>query len=61
MTRDQCQAFTYEGNRCHYAAKHTHETPGDALRVCQRHYDMLKRRMRIGSDEEKVRAWRARL
>jgi len=57
----QCEAFTQKGERCTRAAKHQHETPGDALKVCQRHYDMLTHRARLGSDEEKVRAWRSRL
>lgn len=57
----QCEAFTKQDERCTRKARHFHETPGDAVHLCNTHYRMITRRMRQGSDEEYVRRWRARL
>jgi len=55
----QCEAFTKAGDRCTKAARHFHETPGDAVHLCNVHYRMITRRMRQGSDEEFIRKWRS--
>lgn len=61
MTVRRCEAFTATGNRCRREAEHFHETPGDAVHLCNQHYKMITRRVRQGSDEEYVRRWRSML
>jgi hypothetical protein len=49
------------GARCHFAGKHTHKTQaGDTLKLCQVHLRTIKRRERLGSDDELVARWRER-
>lgn len=61
MTRDQCDAMLLRGARCPFAAKHVHKTQaGDTLKLCGLHLRTIKRRERLGSDEELAQRWRDR-
>lgn len=48
------------GTRCPFAAKHLHytQTGGYKLRLCNVHLRTIKRRERLGSDDELVARWR---
>lgn len=53
-----CEAFTKKGDHCQRKAVTYHDTPGDRVYLCKRHYRMIHLRQRQGSDEEVVRRWR---
>jgi hypothetical protein len=57
----RCDAAFLRGGRCHFAAHHVHRTQGgDLLQLCGVHLRTIKRRERLGSDEELTARWRER-
>lgn len=53
-----CQARWRNGNACTHAAKHYHRTEsGTLVQVCGSHLRQLKKRERLGSDEEQLQEW----
>jgi hypothetical protein len=55
----RCDATLSRGARCHFAATHHHHTQaGDRLALCGVHLRTIKRRERLGSDEELTARWR---
>lgn len=55
-----CQALTKHGDPCTRQATHQHVTQlGTRVEVCGTHLKVLRKRERLGSDEETLREWGA--
>lgn len=53
-----CQARTASGAPCVRIAHHSHITQsGTSVLVCGSHLRVLKKRERLGSDEEQLQSW----
>jgi hypothetical protein len=54
----QCQAITKAGHQCPRPGSHLHTTQiGTPVRVCGTHVKVLRKRERLGSDEEALQEW----
>ena len=53
-----CQARNKDGAACQRKATHVHTTQaGSSVWVCGTHLRVLRKRERLGSDEEALQAW----